>query len=70
MKKYRLKKSIKQKIKQILEDVIVCLGAATLMVTVLSCLSWRFQQLDEKYIQEEYTKKTEMPNTQISQKNN
>lgn len=58
----------KYKLKQWLLDIIVCLGAATFVVTILSCLSLSVKQYDDRMIEQEYTKKTEMSNTQISQK--
>lgn len=67
MKKYRLKKSIKQKAKEYLELLIVSLGIATFIFTGVSCISYSVKQYDDRMIEQEYTKKTEMSGTQISQ---
>lgn len=59
MKKYKLK----QRAKDVLFATVIGLG----FFEGISLMSWRFQQLDEKYIQEEYTKKTDTSQTYISQ---
>lgn len=68
MKKYRLKKSVVQKVKQFIEDFIVSIGIAAVVFTFISCMIWSAKEYDKRMIQQEYNKKTDTSETYISQK--
>lgn len=57
----------KRKLNQRVQDFIACLGITVFMITILSCMSWNVKVTDERMIQEEIQKKTEMSGTHISQ---
>lgn len=67
MKKFKMNQLVKQKIKEYTEIFIASIGIATFFITIASLMSWNVKVNDERMIQEEYTKKTEMSVTQISQ---
>lgn len=56
------------KLKQWVQDVIVTLGITTFMLVLLSCLSWNVKKQNQRLIEQEYNKKTDMCAKNISQK--
>lgn len=67
MKRYKLKQSVKKKIKRFIEDFIVSIGIATFLFTGLSFMIYSAKEYDKRMIQEEYNKKTDTSRTYISQ---
>lgn len=67
MKRYKLKKSVIQKIKDFTEITIASMGIAVFLFTCLSFISWSVKENDKRMIQEEYNKKTDTSRTYISQ---
>lgn len=74
MKKYRLKKSVIEKVKKVIqkakdfiEMLILSIGVATLLFTGMSCMIYSAKEYDKRMIQQEYNKKTDTSETYISQ---